>query len=98
MITEYPYETVEENLWQHVASAADRLSLNPRDREGVHLLTQARQFLSGLRDDKLQQVARADERLVKNPMDEEAQELLMQGRECLEDLQIAEAILSGLSD
>lgn len=98
MIAEYAYESVEENLWQHVANAAEKLSHDPRDREGAHLLTKARQFLIGLRDDKLQQVARADERLVRNPLDEEAQELLMQGRECLEDLQIADAILSGLAE
>lgn len=98
MITEYPYEAIEENLWHHVANAAEKLSHNPRDREGAHLLTQARQFLVGLRDEKLQQVARADERLLHNPLDQEAQELLMQGRECLEDLQIADAILSGLSE
>ena len=98
MITENFYEAVEENLWHHVANAAEKLSQDPRDQEGGKLLAQARQVLVGLRSEKRQQVASADARLSCNPLDEEAQELLVQGRECLEDLMIAEAILAGLTD
>jgi hypothetical protein len=98
MLTENLYEAIEEDLWQHVATAAEKLAQDPRDREGVVLLAQARQFLLGLRAEKSQQIIKADERLARNPHDEEAHELLVQGRECLEDLQIAEAILTGLQD
>ena len=97
MMTQQAYEAFEDNLWQHVAHAAEKLAQNPKDREGAKLLTQARQVLAGLREEKSQQIANADERLSQNPRDEEAHKLLTHGRDCLEDLQIAEAILSGLS-
>lgn len=92
------YVSIEEDLWQQVATAAEKLAQDPRDQEGVKLLAQAKRCLMGLRIEKNHQVASADARLLRNPFDEEAQELLAQGRECLEDLQIAEAILTGLAD
>jgi hypothetical protein len=88
---------IEEEVWRDMARIADRMSRNPRVRVEAEV-DRTRAHLQTLKRQRQHEVELLRSRLNDAPHDQEAKLQLAQDTERLDDLRIAEVILTALAD